>query len=545
MDLGNIYILFISKYWQRSMSRLKGVIGGGVSLCAAWALSGVPVGYQKVGKSAGDSSQVAYCTDEDQKPLILRASLIKGYQDWLESRGIDTRHVELQAEQHGDESGSIIAVLSSAGARLFNTKWFGLSRIANIFTRDPVLLSFPTQYAVSQDSSEVSKALSLEGDYRIVAHLLVEKLKGDESYLHPWISVLPQSFSTPVCWTEEELQWLQGTSLHRGIMLKRKALEHSWEELKPICDDIARAQGLRLMPTFEDFIWAAAAFQRLAIPLQQKGADHEFSIQILPGTDILRPSLYGDCKWDINRKEESLCAVCSRRKILAKRGNTPLTVSVDNDLSMEQVIFQYGVIGMDADREVLMINCPVPPPEQWDATLKKRIALLLENGLGPQLFLSQRHYESIALPRDQTKMGESERQHCFSKLLPTDALKTLEIFVMDADEFEESKQKNETNSVSEKLKASGMRMAVMTTIVRLLELKLHTLQDEENGTGTLESDELLLKALSKQEDTVNKHCMAALRHRMAQKALAKSYLKVYSEYLQEEMRHLHRLQNAL
>ena len=85
----------------------------------------------------------------------------------------------------------------------------------------------------------------------------------------------------------------------------------------------------------------------------------------------------------------------------------------------------------------------------------------------------------------------------------------------------------------------------MTTIVRLLELKLHTLQDKENGKGTLESDELLLKALSKQEDTVNKHCMAALRHRMAQKALAKSYLKVYSEYLQEEMRHLHRLQNAL
>lgn len=527
------------------MSRIGGIIGGGVSLCAVWALSESPLSSRKTVQSVESTSKAAYCAGKDDGPSTVSAALVTAYKEWLRSRGTDIKLVELHG---GIGTDSITARLSSAGRNICLPRWFGFSRISNIFKRDPVLLSFPVLHAISKDSSAIPKDInfSFEDESRLIIHLLIEKLRGTSSYLSPWLAILPERFSLPMCWTDDELEWLKGTSLHKGTMLKRKELERVWEELEPICHQIINIERLPQKPSFEDFLWATAAFQSMSVPLPQSGTSTGFSMQLLPGTEILQPSPNGDCIWSLDKSGESLCAVCSRRRLRLKQGNTPLTVSVGDDLSMEQLIFQYGVIEMDPQREVLMINCPIPPPDQWDDTFKKRLALLLENGLGPQLFLSQKHYDSISQisqSRKHLNMDGSERQRWFEKIVPKDVLKTVEIFVMDADDLEDIG--SECDASDPQLKSSGMRMAVMTTIVRLLELKLYTLQHKEDGTGTLESDEILWEACNDKGDDNDTHHIVALRHRMAQKSLTRRYLKIYSDYLQEEMRYLHQLQNDL
>ena len=40
------------------------------------------------------------------------------------------------------------------------------------------------------------------------------RLKGPDSKLCPWLALLPKSFSTTLFFSEQELGWLKGTTLH-------------------------------------------------------------------------------------------------------------------------------------------------------------------------------------------------------------------------------------------------------------------------------------------------------------------------------------------
>lgn len=540
------YFSFFFYEREGLMSKFRRIIGGGVSLCGVWALTEGTLNTQKKNQCENVGTRFAYCSDESTELFDIKSRLINEYKEWLRRRSIDTTNIELRADKDGGDMGCINASLSSAGRKVASRQWYSPSKIADVFKGDPVLVRYPTVDAISCDSVGSNYGgHPLEGDTRVIVHLLIEKLKGKNSSLNPWIAMLPKRFSLPACWTDGELEWLRGTSLYRGSILMRKEVERSWEELKPVCQDIARTEGLERTPDFKDFLWATAAFQSLSVPLPHREKDYGYSMQMLPGTEIFRPSPKGDCKWEIKDGGKSLCVLCSRKKLHSKQGNAPLTLSVDGDLSMEQLIFQYGIVEMDPKREVLMIHCPIPPPDLWDVTLKKRLAILVEKGLGPQIFLSQKHYDSLEGSQTAHQKNGMERQKYFEKIIPPDVLKTLEIFVMDADELGQIGRESENNESELQLKSSGMRMAVMTTMVRLLELKLDELQNEESGTGTLESDERLFKAILEQGGTEDRHYMVALCHRMAQKALNINYLKLYSDFLQEEMRYLHEIQSRL
>ncbi len=83
-------------------------------------------------------------------------------------------------------------------------------------------------------------------------------------------------------------------------------------------------------------------------------------------------------------------------------------------------------------------------------------------------------------------------------------------------------------------------MAVLTTFVKLVEYKVLELEGRDDGTGPLENDQQLLEEL---EDAaaagagpaVSHRMLDALRYRVAQKQIAREYLRLGREALQQVM----------
>jgi len=345
-------------------------------------------------------------------------------------------------------------------------------------------------------------------------------------------------------------------------------MERAWKDVKEICRQIAQVEELHASPTFNDFVWATAAYKSLAMPLPNS-TNNGYSFQIIPGSEIFKQSSDGVCRWKVERDGDaqsghaSLCAVCSRKKNILKRN--VLSVCPEDDASSEEMIFQYGALDNDPKDEVLMINCPLPPTHEWDETLKKRFALLMNKDLRPQLFLSRSHLrtlqKNVRATTGKFKGRKAvEREDKFRNMVPADVLDTIKIFVMDAEQLDECildhisedgapRRVRSNGNDQSPAAASGMRMAILTTIVRLLEVKLDQLESLQNGTGSLESDAKILEAITKEQENTTamphsgptRHQMAALHHRMEQKKLAREYLIEFNAYLQDEMKYLYSL----
>lgn len=105
------------------------------------------------------------------------------------------------------------------------------------------------------------------------------------------------------------------------------------------------------------------------------------------------------------------------------------------------------------------------------------------------------------------------------------------------------------------MEESGLRMAILTTLVRLLEMRVAELESNSEGTGSLERDEALLAAADKnlsasvssahQQQQLSKVQRNGLVYRIGQKRLARAYLMHVSNLLQREMKVLSRLQEQL
>jgi hypothetical protein len=335
-------------------------------------------------------------------------------------------------------------------------------------------------------------------------------------------------------------------------------MENAWSNMKHVCQEIASMEELHSSPTYEDFVWATSAFKMYAIMLPDQSGKN-LSSQILPGTEMFEPSSKGHCTWELRGQEDaSLCAVCSRKKKIVQ--GEPITISPWKGLSSEQMIFQYGREDVDPQDEVLMVNCPLPPPHEWTSILKKKIALLMHRNLRPQLFLSRSHlnslHKSLATRGKYTGRKNQKRQQVFESMFPSDVLQTLEIFVIDSEELDTrikeidgEPNRAESSEMASEMASSGLRMAVLTTIVRLLELKIEELEGVETGTGSLENDYKILSAIETEQMNTTamphsgptRHQLVALKHRMEQKKLTREYLKKFNSLLQDEMEYLHKI----
>lgn len=263
--------------------------------------------------------------------------------------------------------------------------------------------------------------------------------------------------------------------------------------------------------------------------------------------------------------------MCSR----SPRGTVPgteLTINYGNKPN-EELLFLYGFVEESNPNDALMVPLPLPPPAEWDAVLRSRVALLQRLGLSPQLFLTAEYLLEIEESRwKEHRRGRKKdtephgRHHSKSNIkidiaLPQDVAETLKVFVMDAGDVQRALIQHQEDALvavkkrEDAMEESGMRLAIATTLVRLLELKLEELENVEQGTGTLQHDENLLAQSRRQEKGSSKGADGmvaltdreknALMYRMGCKKLTRSYLAYANELLHQEMRRLRDFQNEL
>jgi hypothetical protein len=379
----------------------------------------------------------------------------------------------------------------------------------------------------------------LDENTAVMLTLLVERSKGSQSPLNAWISLLPQTFSTPLFWNDDELSWLKGTTLEKAVKVKKRALQEAWQRLEPCCQRLAIAAGIETssmssLITFEGFLWAYSVYWSRAVDLESAGG-----CGIVPGLDFINhSSSTSQCRYSVDEHRGRVCLLCPKGARL--RPGQEITMDYGQK-SNEELLFLYGFVEDSNPNDSLMVACPLPQPNDWDETLQMKIQLLQVRGLLPQIFLPAQ----FLLDRNEGMQHEEKPKLHVAAVkemdLPRGVMETLEVFVMEKKDIAAELSKAQAGimtsgavaSDSSDVERSGLRLAVLTTIVRLLELKLSEL---ESGTGPMEADLKLL--LSETVTNLDHKRRCALLYRTSQKRLARDYLVHCNRLLQQEMQYL-------
>ncbi|PNH11104.1 hypothetical protein TSOC_002092 [Tetrabaena socialis] len=502
--------------------------------------------------------------------------------EWLRAKGADVPRVQIQRSQAGPGAG--LGVFATAtvhsprpGASWWSWLWPG--RAGGGSQREPVALaSFPLAAAITvrtacedpvlgeQFSWMLDKQL-LDERTAVMVYLLIERLRGDRSRFAPWIESLPRSFDVPVTFSDSELAELRGTTLHRATATVSKRMRETWSRLEVPLAAVARNLGLR-PPAWEDWVWAYCVFwsRGQSLPVPESGAassalarhsagrGDQIPIQILeglvPGLDFCnhRHSPAPQCWWEVVAPE--------RPSPAAKDGG-----GMGSGLGMAE----------------------------WDDVMCARVELLQAYGLRPQFFLP--HPDRVAAAagpsgaaptkaakgraaagKEDAAPGSAAAEGADADsaplVLPGEVLDTLEVFVLNFQELAvrskalqaKMEERRAARTAGEPLaamaqhspvlelsalraryermslaelrhwqQALGLRMASLTTFLRLLEVKVVELEGEE-GTGPLEADEQLLQQLDQAAEPASSTSGAALADNVTSAQQAKQ---------QQQQRRLH------
>jgi hypothetical protein len=254
---------------------------------------------------------------------------------------------------------------------------------------------------------------------------------------------------------------------------------------------------------------------------------------------------------------------------LPKRPHTELTISY-GDKSNEELLLLYG-FAVDANpHDQLMIPCPLPPPGEWGDDVRARLALLRARGLAPQVFLPAARLPGLRADGSGSwrragggGKGGGGADDDGASALPPDARRVLEVFVAEPAEVARQLEAAEGGggdeaeggggsgsnasgggalaAASARVEALGVEMALITTLARLLELKVLELEGETEGTGPLEADATRLET---DGPRLAPWLRACLVYRAGQKALARAYLGAARAELQATLRALQRAVEA-
>jgi hypothetical protein len=372
--------------------------------------------------------------------------------------------------------------------------------------------------------------------------------------------------------------------------MKKAMLQDTWRRIEPVAQQLAVTEGLDvdsdspMRPTYSDFLWAYSIFwsRAISIPISNTSVLEG----IVPGLDFANHSDTSSCRWTMSKKSagggrgdsdrgggmKDTSAAPPYIQLVCPRGSTltpgsEITINY-GDKSNEELLYLYGFALEGNAHDILMVGCPLPPPSDWDETLHARVQLLRARGLTPQVFLPAAHLYAASESRKSggRKKGrrpgdvflfekeiQGEGEGSVVELdLPRGVMETLEVFVMEKKDVvaelnntqqgkgihsrgaaadRAADESRGLNCMSE-IESSGLRLALLTTLVRLLELKIREL---EASTGSLEADEKLWEQAKLK---LNAQQRAALMYRRGQKRLARHYLLYGNALLQQEMRHL-------
>lgn len=208
-------------------------------------------------------------------------------------------------------------------------------------------------------------------------------------------------------------------------------------------------------------------------------------------------------------EDEDLIGLSGAIQLLTTRRPSPkagteLTISY-GDKSNEELLLLYGFALPKNPHDCVMVACPVPPSDQWDDIMHARMQLLQLRGLKPQFFLSlgdlERHMPGGGAQATSSAAGAaaSTGTPTATWTIPDNVKQTIEAFVMPKESLMtaleaaeraanadsgssgstgQSGTRASSNSsgagkdVSQQVDEKGMLMAVVSTLVRLLEMKV-------------------------------------------------------------------------
>lgn len=183
--------------------------------------------------------------------------------------------------------------------------------------------------------------------------LLYEKFLGGKSEWHPYLEVLPKSFSMPVMWSDDELQHLPGWILSK-VKDQKHIISKSFEKLKNLLMETCADFGDKFM--FDGFLWAWAVINSRSAYMPQS---HEPWLNQEPNNYVLIPFL------DMFNHTPSASVIAGyvpSSKCYEIRTNVPFK-------KYEQVFINYG----SHDNVELLISygfvCPKNPFDSISFTL--------------------------------------------------------------------------------------------------------------------------------------------------------------------------------
>jgi len=432
--------------------------------------------------------------------------------------------------------------------------------------RRHVLASFPMSAAITQQSvtggrSAVAVSLRelvdlgmMDENLVVMASLMVERAKGGTSAFAPWLTMLPSTFSTSLYYTEDEMDALRGTTLYTATKAKHQQMHALWLRLEPAMRELFAAEGLP-KPQYEDFLWAYSIFWSRAVnmPLLRQGkggpgkpeAMLEVQVGVVPGLDFCNHAECSTAVWFVAPPPKGTPGEGHVLELVSESRRAPaageeITISY-GEKSNEELLFHYGFTVPNNPHDMLMIHCPIPPEHEWDEVMRSRMLLLMSRGLSTQFFLLAAGDQQSTISYKGSKQGGKPSSSPLR--LSEEVWGTLEVFVMDkrlvvpsleATGLPDGSQPDEhTRQEIGEPKHSGMRMAILSTLVKLLEYKAEAMEGED-GTGPLEEDFKILQAAEAAGQTTGR-LLDAVRYRASQKQLARTYLAMTRAALQEVM----------
>ncbi|KAJ2370087.1 hypothetical protein H4S01_000598 [Coemansia sp. RSA 2610] len=131
-------------------------------------------------------------------------------------------------------------------------------------------------------------AIRLVGRSLLCAFLIQQRfVAGESSFWHPYISILPHEFHTPLFFSDTELELLENTPMIYAVKDRRQLMR---DELEEILEQIPESTIPRSVLTTENYAWAAAvvssrSFTKSLIS-ESQSPDEETSV-LLPLLDMM------------------------------------------------------------------------------------------------------------------------------------------------------------------------------------------------------------------------------------------------------------------
>ncbi|KAI5055199.1 hypothetical protein GOP47_0030344 [Adiantum capillus-veneris] len=176
---------------------------------------------------------------------------------WLEANGVQ---LQVSTIKHSEKKETGLGVFAACdileGVLMVTPLHLAITPMSVL--QDP---EFGKAYAKLFEDGDVDDRLLM------MLFLMVEHIRGSSSLWAPYLDVLPTSFGTPLWFTEEELQELQGTALHNATKIQLRNLGALFEDkVKPFAEQVLSSVGaLEREIDFKDFLWANCIFWTRAL----------------------------------------------------------------------------------------------------------------------------------------------------------------------------------------------------------------------------------------------------------------------------------------